>query len=379
VTWAGTSGRQAGRAAAALLTSPARGGIAVIALGGPGAGEVLDRVFRPRGAAPAAGRLSLGWIVHDGQGVDEAIVAELDGGGGYEINIHGGPRAARAVLTALREMGAEVARPGRIDPALVKPHGRWENPAIAAEMLQAIRRAMTPLAASAVAAQWSGGISALAATAPEAPALRQAARAAPLMRRLLDPAEVVIAGPPNAGKSALANALAGRRASIVSESPGTTRDWVRLPAEADGVPIWLTDTAGLWAPPGGVDAEAVRRAWGRIESADLVICLRDPTGPADENLRRLKELTNVLVVGGKCDLAAPPPGCELGVSGLTMVGLTPLRRAIRGRLGFGRFDPLAAMAFTDRQERLLTAAADAVEARDGESARAALHELLAGA
>jgi len=371
-------GPAAGRATASLLTAPARGGIAVIALSGPGAKEVLESVFRPRGATPAAGRLSLGWILRDGEPVDEAVVAELNEGSGYEINIHGGSRVARTVLAALRRQGADVSPPGQIDPALARPEARRPDLAITIEVLRALRQATTPLGASAVAGQWSGGISALAAGEPDADALRDAAGTVTLMRRLLEPAEVVIAGPPNAGKSALANALAGRQASIVSDTPGTTRDWVRFRADAAGVPIWLTDTAGLWAPRGGIDAESVRRAWRRIESADLVICLCDPSRPADGNLQRIEKLPNVLIVAGKCDLAPPPAGCELSVSGRTMEGLAPLRRAIRRRLGFAGFDPTAPMAFTDRQGRLLHRAADALDAGNVAAARAALREMLTG-
>jgi tRNA modification GTPase len=370
----------AGAATATLVTAPARGGIAVIILAGPQAQAILARVFRPRGQAPAPGRLSLGRIVRGEEVLDEAVVALLGDGQATEINIHAGPHVARKVLTLLRECGARIVPAAGQDPTFAVPSRRWENPAVAREMLSALRSAATPLAAAAVTAQWSAGLSQLASSPrPGAKALRAAAGALPLMRRLLTPAEVVITGPPNVGKSALANALVGRNVSIVSDTPGTTRDWVRCLADAEGVGIWLTDTAGLWAAADGIDAEAVRRAWARVESADLVVCLSVGEAPEHaELLRRIRRAANVLNVAGKCDLVEPAGGCDLAVSGRTLAGLDALRRAIRHRLGFADFDPSAAMAFTDRQGRLLSLAAEALDAGHRDVARARLSELLEG-
>lgn len=365
---------------AALLTAPARGGIAVIVLDGPRTPEILAEVFRPRSAAPTAGRLALGRIVRGREVLDEAIVALAPAGRTAEINVHAGPHVARKVLALLRERGAEVVPAPAADPTLSAPHRRWRNGAVAAEMLAALRSAATPLAAAAVTAQWAGGLSELAAGgSPDPASLRAAADALPLMRRLLAPAEVVIAGPPNVGKSALANALVGRSVSIVSDSPGTTRDWVRCLADADGVGVWLTDTAGLWAAADGVDAEAVRRAWQRVQAADLVVCLTagDP-GRGGELIGRIRRAGNVLNVAGKCDTVAPGPGSDLAVSGRTLAGVDALRRAIRDRLGFADFNPAAAMAFTERQARLLGEAADALDAAGPAAGRSPLRELLEG-
>jgi tRNA modification GTPase len=389
------------------LTAPARGGIAVLRLAGPAAGQILRRIFEPRarpgqcpGAAWAAdhvdagapvGRLALGWIVRQGQRLDEAIVAQMGspgvaGFGAFEINIHGGPHVARTVLTLLAQHGAEVLAGQANDPGLVRPAPGLTNPAIAQEMLAALPSALTPLAASALTAQWHAGLSRLARAKPTAQQLRQAAAKLPIMRRLLSPAEVVIAGPPNAGKSALANALAGRNVSVVNELPGTTRDWVRVLAEAEGVPFWLTDTAGLW-PEGSamheVEQEAVRRAWRRIELADVVICL--VSGPLQsgqrELMERLARLPTALGVAGKADLgwqgeALGKGGKSLAVSAVTLAGFAELRAEVRRRLGFVDFDPAAPMAFTRRQAQLLNQAADALEAGEPEDAEKALQELL---
>ena len=366
---------------ARLVTSPGRGGIAVIVLTGPGAEDVLRQVFRPRRAWPGSGQLALGWIVRGQERLDEAV-ASLQSGLA-EINIHGGPQVGRKVLALLGECGARIVANGPADPALAAAKGRFENPAIAREVLAALRSAATALAASALTAQWWGGISALASSPrPGAGELRRAADALPAMKRLLEPAEVVIAGPPNAGKSALANALVGRRVSVVSEAPGTTRDWVRSLTDVCGVPVRLTDTAGLWQGRRGVEAEAVRRAWQRIESAEVVVCLVPPGGGVEAEyepmLSRLRGLGATLEVAGKCDLGRAPGPAKVAVSGRNLDGVNDLRDAIRRRLGFEGFDPAAPMAFTRRQAELLTAAGEALDRADAPQARSALAELLGG-
>jgi len=373
------SGPAPGAVTAAMTTAPARGGIAVIVLAGDAAGEVLGKIFRPRGLPAEAGRLGLGWIVRGAERVDEAVASVGADGRLAEINIHGGPHVARRVLALLGECGATIAAAGAADAALERAAraAAPDRAGIAGEMLAALSRASTPLAAAAVTAQWAGGLAALAeADRPRPADLRAAAAALPRMARLLEPAEVVIAGAPNVGKSALANALAGRNVSIVSETAGTTRDWVRCAAEAEGVPVRLTDTAGLWRTD-GVDAEAVDRAWRRIERADLVLCVTSPDAGGHNDLAaRLHALPRVLRVWGKCDLGAPATDVDAAVSARTGEGLAGLRRAIRDRLGFAGFDPAAPMAFTDRQAGLLAAAAEAAEAGDPSGARDCLDRLL---
>lgn len=97
--------------------------------------------------------------------------------------------------------------------------------------------------------------------------------------RLRDGFRVVIAGPPNAGKSSLLNALARRDVAIVSEEAGTTRDVIEVHLDLAGIPVLLIDTAGLREAQGQVEAEGVRRALARAEQADLVLFLVDATAP----------------------------------------------------------------------------------------------------
>ena len=376
-------------AIARLQTPPGLGGIAVIELSGPEAPSLLGKVFHPwpshRRGGP--GLLQLGWLADRTRRIDQAVVHQ--GAERIEINIHGGSQAARAVMKALAACGARIepAAPAATDHARLA-HPKWDNPAIGAEMLQALPSAVSTLVASALTHQWSGGISELAHSLQEAfeapedstpePAIARcvvAAEALSVMTRLLTSPEVVLAGPVNAGKSSLANALVGRPVSVVHDQPGTTRDWVRERALLAGVPIWLTDTAGLWSQQEGIDAEAIRRGRRRARQADLVVLLC--AGKPIDRPEWLREQP-LLVISGKCDIHGATGGRDLAVSAVTGQGLEELRRAMRTALALDEIDPTAAMAFTERQAALLHCAAEAM--RSGEQARAAraLHELLAG-
>ena len=100
--------------------------------------------------------------------------------------------------------------------------------------------------------------------------------------RLRDGFRVVIAGPPNVGKSSLLNALARRDVAIVSEEAGTTRDVIEVHLDLGGLPVIVTDTAGIREARGAVEAEGISRALARVEEADLVLWLVDATAPVWE-------------------------------------------------------------------------------------------------
>ena len=120
--------------------------------------------------------------------------------------------------------------------------------------------------------------------------------------RLRDGVRIVIAGAPNAGKSSLMNALAKRDVAIVSEEAGTTRDVIEVHLDLGGVPVILTDTAGLREAAGKVEAEGVRRALARAEAADVVLWLVDATAPIWEPPTALKAKSCVVALN-KIDLA----------------------------------------------------------------------------
>ena len=371
---------------AALCTAPGRGGIAVITLIGPRAEEILTAVFRPISDHKDApdNTLQLGYLADDrtGAALDKVIVCRTRRG--IEINIHGGPHIARRSLELLANLGAQphdcnVDPDGPLDTA----HDRWNNPSIGSELLITLSRARSTLVVAALSSQWSGGLSALAADdeLPGADQLRAAADGLKDIRKLLAPAEVVLAGPPNAGKSTLANALVGREVSIVHQTAGTTRDWVREPAVINGVPIWLTDTAGLWDAPEGIDSEAVRRARHCGLEADIVILLDpDPGAGVPGWLDRSQGRPKLLSVTTKCDQPAGDntPDRRLEISAITGRGLEKLKNAVVAAIGLADFDPKAPRAFTTRQADIVSRAADAIETGDTAAAQDALDQLLRG-
>src|SRR5207244_10480135 len=127
---------------------------------------------------------------------------------------------------------------------------------------------------------------------------------------LTKPWKVVIAGPPNAGKSSLMNAILGYERAIVWREPGTTRDVLTATTAIDGWPVELIDTAGLREASDPLEAEGVARAENAVSAADLLIFVADTSAPWDDRLyQQLKCATRrrlPLVVHNKCDLAPVP-------------------------------------------------------------------------
>jgi len=148
--------------------------------------------------------------------------------------------------------------------------------------------------------------------------------------RLRDGVTVVIAGPPNAGKSTLLNVLARREAAIVSALPGTTRDPIEVQLDLGGVPVTLVDTAGLREGGDVIEALGVERARDRVARGDLVLWL-EPVGETMEEGWIGAE--NLLRVGTKLDLAVPGSvGTGLAISALTGAGIAELLDRLTDRV-----------------------------------------------
>jgi tRNA modification GTPase len=169
----------------------------------------------------------------------------------------------------------------------------------------------------------------------------------------------VIAGPPNAGKSSLLNALARREAAIVSPVPGTTRDAIEVRLELGGVLVTLVDTAGLREAADTIEAEGVRRARKRAAEADLVIMLRPAdaaAGDAASGDAAALPATDgaVLEVVSKIDLA--PADTVLGVSAVTGAGMAALEARLAG-VASALVDGGGAMPLTRERHRAALVAA----------------------
>ncbi len=193
---------------------------------------------------------------------------------------------------------------------------------------------------------------------------------------------VVLAGPPNVGKSSLINALVGYPRAIVHDAPGTTRDLVTAPAALAGWPVELTDTAGLRLTDDPLEAAGVELAQARLSSADTIVLVFDIRQPWDETAKRLTaRWPAAIVVHNKSDLAAPgldwrPEG--ICTSATTGHGLGELERAIVEHLV--PVEPSAGMAvpFAGRQVECLQHIAAALVRSDTVGALALLAQLVDG-
>jgi tRNA modification GTPase len=297
---------------AALLTPLAPGGIAVIGLAGPGVDAILAHVLHlPTGSWPDQcehDRPSLCRIVDGGDILDDAVAVRSQRGiwEFAEINTHGGVRVAQRMLALVARHGAEIVagasfliQLGGIDPI---------ERAVDQVLLTASARRLTQwlLSQRGILAAYLAGLKSL--TAGDLAAFRIRSRAA---IHLLAGLRVALIGPPNAGKSTLANRLIGTDRVITSEQPGTTRDWVSETALINGWPVSLTDTAGIRETSCGLEMEAIRRGRIQAQEADVVVIVLDATATQGERQKHLNAATDVvprdrsrIVLLNKRDLAS---------------------------------------------------------------------------
>ena len=388
---------------AAVSTPPGRGGVAVVRVSGPDAFAVATRLAGRPVDASLAGRFFHAVFKAKGVPLDDGLVLVFAAPRSYtgedvvEFQCHGGSIAPRRVLEACLAAGARLARRGEFTQRAFL-NGRLDLSA--AEAVIDLIDAKTDRAADDALARLGGTASAAFAAlyaaaldlssrlehaldfsedelppdfveglARDVAALRAriAAHLATARegRLLREGALVVLAGPPNAGKSSLLNALLGERRAIVSSAAGTTRDFLEEGVEIGGWPVRLVDTAGLRATDDVVEAEGVNRAEALIARADLVLAL-DCDRPG------------ALRLHAKCDLG---PGEGLPVSAVTGEGLPELRAAIAARL-----EQLAAKGgeangadVTTRQKEQLEIAAAALARADAADLVVAANEMRTAA
>ena len=145
---------------------------------------------------------------------------------------------------------------------------------------------------------------------------------------LRDGLHVVIAGAPNAGKSSLLNFLAGREIAIISEEAGTTRDLLEVKLNLGGIPVYVTDTAGLRETTSQVERIGIERARERVAEADLVLLLEDMESPIPVSLENGD--AEIWRVGTKADLvASDSPNWQYRISTRTTDGLDRLLDALQ--------------------------------------------------
>jgi tRNA modification GTPase len=347
----------------ALASGAGAAGVAVVRVSGPGAGAALvaltDRPL-PRRRVATLRRLV---DPASAETLDEALVLWMPGPASFtgedvvELHIHGGRAVVAGVVEALgRRAGLRPAEPGeftrrafetgRMDLTAAEAVADLVAAETAAQRRQALRqmggalarlydgwreRLVRALAHVEAAIDFPdedlpGGI--LGAATGEVAALQVAIGAhlddGGRGERLRAGVSVAIVGAPNAGKSSLLNALAGRDVAIVSARAGTTRDVIEVHLDLAGCPVILADTAGLRETDDEIEAEGVRRARARAAAADLTVALFDATTAPDDATRALVG-PETIVVRSKADLGAPLGGIGgLPVSARTGAGLAEL-------------------------------------------------------
>jgi tRNA modification GTPase len=336
----------------ALSSGSPPAALAVVRISGAHANEALQALA---GRLPEPRRASLARLSWKGDRLDDALVLRFPGPTTAtgediaELHLHGGRAVVAAVLNALNDMdGLRLAEPGEFTRRAFE-NGRIDLAEAEglADLLQAEtesqRRSALALAGGALSRLVEGWQSRVLAHAAALEAVldfsdegevgeamppgwseaiaqlvgeMEAAVARPPAERLRDGLRVVIAGPPNAGKSSLLNWLAGRQAAITSAIAGTTRDLVEAPTAIGGAPFLLVDTAGLRESSDEVEAIGVDRARETIASADLILWLGPPAEAPDR--------ARTILVHSKSDLEPVSREADLRVSAETGEGMSAL-------------------------------------------------------
>ncbi len=286
------------------------GAVTVLRLSGP---ATLDITAKLAGGLPPPRRASLRPLAHAGRRLDEALIVTFPAPHSFtgedvaEVSLHGGRAVLAAVSEALAALGARPAEPGEFSRR-AHQHGKMDllEAEAMADLIAAeteAQRAMALEGATALHAactNWRERLRQIMAQQealidfpdedlpPEVEAallsgiaalrdeMRAALTAAPAAERLREGLEFVILGAPNAGKSTLLNALAGEDIAIVSDIPGTTRDAVGVRIDLGGVPVHITDTAGLRDTVDVIEAEGVKRAKAKAAKADFLLLVAAP-------------------------------------------------------------------------------------------------------
>lgn len=366
----------------ALSSGHGRAGVAVIRISGPAAGEAIERMAAP---LPKPRFAAFRKIKHPGTGevLDEALVLWFPapksetGEDMAEFQVHGGRAVIQGVLAGLGSIeGCRLAEPGeftrralengKLDLTGVEGLADLVEAETSAQRRQALRQAGGALfrlyegwrkrligAMSQMEAAIDFSDEPDVAVVPVKAARAEVEALASEIGRHLDDGHrgellregfhVVLAGPPNAGKSSLLNALARRDVAIVSEEAGTTRDVIEVRLELEGLPVVVSDTAGVRPATGQVEQEGIRRTLGRAREADLILWLIDVTAPpAAVPAEIAAKADRTLVIANKMDLLAsgvlhPLPGGAIGISVLTGDGMDNLARRltafVRARIG----------------------------------------------
>ncbi len=372
----------AGDTIAAVATPLGTGGLAVIRISGPQSIAVADHVFKGGGDRPSnCGRRALmhGHIHDREEIIDEVMLLVMRKPHSYtkedvvEIQGHGGPVVTRRVLRRVLDEGVRPAEPGeftlraflngRLDLLQAEAvsdfiHARSERGAQAAmEQLEGVLSHKIN-AIYAELMDLSASVEVTLDFVEEAPPtlsnaellkrciciqkqMEELAATYDEGRLLREGAHLVICGRPNAGKSTLLNKLLNTDRAIVSPTPGTTRDVVEASISIDGIPVLISDTAGLRHTTCPLEEEGIRHSLRQMEKADLFLYVMDAVYPleiADDPWSHHMDVSRTIFIINKIDLAKEERLPTVNASDcvktslLCGTGVEDLRRLISSRL-----------------------------------------------
>ena len=343
----------------ALASGHPPAAIAVVRVSGPRAHDAATRLARQ---LPPLRQASLRTLINpaDGDVIDQALLLRFDapasatGENIVEFHCHGGRAVVDALLEALAGIdGFRLAKPGEFTRrALANGRIDLTEAEGLADLLEAEtelqRRTAMARAGGALRARldgWRDRLLSLSARAEVAIDYADEEEglveldlsddlldlcndmstllAAPRVEPMREGIRVVVAGPPNAGKSSLINALTKIERSIVTAIPGTTRDIIEVPLAIEGAPFVLIDTAGLRDSDDEVEAIGIDRARAELDRADIVLWL----GPSE----RKPDHRNILQVAAKADTGKSDDPCDVATSSITGQGLVELANMLVAR------------------------------------------------
>ena len=370
----------------AQATAPGRGGIGILRVSGPLASQVAEAVLgkcpKPRMADYLPFKDSDGTVLDQGIAVYFKGPHSFTGEDVLELQGHGGQVVLDLLLKRILSVdGIRLARPGEFsEQAFLNDKLDLAQAEAIADLIDATSEQAARSALKSLQGEFSNKINALVDSViylrtyveaaidfpdeeidfladgkieanlrgiiEQLDGVRREAKQGSILREGM---KVVIAGRPNAGKSSLLNALAGREAAIVTDIAGTTRDVLREHIHLDGMPLHIIDTAGLREATDEVERIGISRAWHEIEQADRIILMLDSSDPDSqdsESLRRefLAKLPSAIpltVVRNKIDLSGESVGLTesdgvavIRLSAQTLQGVDLLREHLKQAMGF---------------------------------------------
>jgi tRNA modification GTPase len=402
---------------AAIATAPGRGGIGVVRVSGADLAGLVEgivgRRLKARRATYTRFKDAHGDTLDEGIALYFQAPASFTGEDVLELQGHGGPHVLEMVLRRCLELGARPAEPGEFSRrAFLNDKIDLAQAESLADLIDAQSQAAARSALRSLTGEFSRQIDAMVGALTHLRMLVEAtldfpeedldflekadaqgqldaiearlgavlaqARQGALLREGLN---VVLIGQPNVGKSSLLNRLAGFEAAIVTDIAGTTRDAVREAIQIDGVPLHVTDTAGLRDTDDPVEKIGIQRAWDAIAQADVALLLTDAAHGVGANeqaiLERLPDIP-LLTLHNKIDTLGETPrqspdGLELWLSAKTGAGIDRLQQRLLQLAGWQSAGEGGYMA----RERHLDALRRGAEHLDAARAQARQLELFA--